>query len=65
MIPLSSSNLAGYDYNPETRSLTISFLHGRSYTFRDVPEDVAHGLATAESAGKYFNSEIKNTYAQG
>ena len=62
MTPLSSSNLSGYDYNHAAQALTITFHSGRMYTYKGVPQDVVDGLASASSAGKYFNENIKNTY---
>ena len=63
MTPLASSNLAGYDYDPQTRVLTIQFAHGRSYRYKDVPENIADELGSADSAGKFFNDNIKNSYS--
>ncbi len=61
--PLQSSNVAAYRYNPGSRVLQIRFHSGRIYGYKDVPENVADGLGTAESAGKYVNSAIKNSYS--
>lgn len=60
---LSSSNVAAYRYNPGTKVLQIRFHSGRVYGYKDVPQDVVDGLGTAESAGRYVNSEIKNRYS--
>jgi len=65
MIPLNSSNLMGYDYEPETRMLKITFMSGRTYIYEDVPQDVVDGLASAISPGRYFNASIKDTYSGG
>lgn len=43
--------------------LNVTFQSGRTYQFKEVPETVAQGFTTAESAGKYFNTEIKNKFA--
>jgi hypothetical protein len=64
MTPLRSSNLAGYDYDPEKRVLTILFVSGREYAYRDVPENIVDGLGSADSPGRYFNSAIKDSYSQ-
>lgn len=60
--PLSSSNLSAYNYDPDTQLLTIQFASGRSYDYKNVPQDVADGLGQADSPGKYFNNNIKNVY---
>ena len=64
MKPLASSNLAAYDYDPDSRLLTIRFTSGRTYSHRDVPADIAEGLGSATSPGKYFNGEIKGIFAE-
>ena len=61
---LDSSNLQGYDYDPDSRVLTIQFASGRSYRYADVPADVADGLGSADSPGRYFNGSIKGVYAE-
>lgn len=62
--PLASSNLSAMRYDAQTRALQIRFHSGRSYDYKDVPADVADGLAQADSPGKYFNSSIKGVYAE-
>jgi lysyl-tRNA synthetase, class II len=65
LTPLASSNLAGYDYDPDTQTLQIRFKSGRTYSYSSVPQSVADGLGTTDSPGQYFNSTIKDVYAQG
>lgn len=65
MPPLNSSNLRSYDYDAEQRQLRITFVSGRTYSYRDVPQDIADGLGSANSPGAYFNNEIKNVFAVG
>lgn len=65
MTPLNSSNLRGYEYQSDTRLLKVTFMSGRTYVYQDVPQDVADGLGSADSPGKYFNSSIKDTYSGG
>jgi len=64
MIPLASSNLAGYEYDEASQVLTIRFQSGRTYRYGSVPSSVADGLGTADSPGRYFNSEIKNSFEE-
>lgn len=63
MPSLASSNLSSYDYNPVTQRLTIVFHGGRVYTYSSVPQSIADGLGSAESAGKYFNHNIKDIFS--
>ena len=60
---LDSSNVAAYRYNKGERLMEVRFHSGRVYQFVDVPENVAEGIATADSPGKYFNASIKNSYS--
>ena len=60
---LVSSNVEAYRYNPGKKVLEVKFVGGRVYSFADVPQDIADGLGTASSPGKYFNAEIKHSYS--
>ena len=64
MTPLASSNLDAFEYDAATQRLTIRFKSGKSYSYGSVPETVAEGLKDASSPGQYFNSAIKNIYAE-
>lgn len=57
-----SSNVAGAAYDEETRTLTVKFHSGSSYTYQNVPESIYQGLLDADSAGKYFNAHIKDKF---
>lgn len=60
---VSSSNLARWRYDPETRVLDIQFVNSDvTYSYDDVPQSVAEGLGTAASAGQYFRNNIKDRY---
>lgn len=62
-ITLSSSNLDAYRYDPDTQELQVRFkTSGLTYSYADVPQDVAQGLGSADSAGKYFAQSIKGAY---
>lgn len=54
-------NFAAYDKTNEI--LLIVFNSASIWMYYDVPEDVYRGLVSAESAGKYFNLNIKHKYA--
>lgn len=57
-----SSNVAGFCYDDSTQVLTVEFNSGTRYDYYDVPNHVYEGMKTAESIGKYLNSEIKGHY---
>lgn len=62
MRPLRSSAISAAGYDPETRTLEIEFVSGRSYTHPDVPPYVFENLLAAESPGRYYQQNIKGVF---
>lgn len=60
--PVSSKNLASVGYESISMVLEIEFVGGRIYQYFDVPESEFQQLMRAESHGKYFNANIRNTH---
>lgn len=60
---LDSSVIRSADYDPDARTLEVTFTTGRVYTYFDVPEWKYDGLITASSAGEYFNMHIRDQHA--
>jgi lysyl-tRNA synthetase class 2 len=59
----NSSQIESVGYDPETKSLFITFKPKMAeYQYDNVHEDIYEGLLAAESAGKYVNAEIKGKY---
>ena len=48
------------DQEPNTGDLVVIFPDGATWQYAGVPRAKILGILTAASAGKYFNSEIKN-----
>ncbi len=61
--PLTSSNLSAYSYDKSSETLKIRFKSGRTYAYDGVPASVVSSLASAGSAGSYFNAAIKHAFA--
>lgn len=57
--PLKSSQIKDYHYDEKGKTLHVRFHSGGHYSYAGVNPKVAHGLSTAESAGKYFGQHIK------
>lgn len=60
-----SSVIAGSDYNRSTKRLTVALMGGPElsvYEYRNVPAEVAEGLTTADSAGRFFVRNIRNSF---
>jgi lysyl-tRNA synthetase class 2 len=59
----NSSVLRSVDYDPEARTLDVTFTNGKNYTYFGVPDWKYDELITAKSAGQYFNENIRDQYA--
>ena len=55
-----SSNIGkvGYDNN----DLIVEYLSGATYKYKNVPKELYENLLTAESKGRFVNSEIKGKF---
>ena len=62
MTPLKSSNLQAAEYDGPSRTLTIQFVDGNTYSYTGVPEATAVGLFGADSPGSYFHRAIKGVF---
>lgn len=58
-----SSNLAEASYDPEVEDLTIDFVSGDSYLYRNVPVSVYKALCASPSPGSYFWRQIRGSYS--
>jgi hypothetical protein len=59
----NSSMLFSCSYNDETYELSVIFVGGKEYTYKDVDKGIYNSLINAPSPGKYFNS-IKSELVQ-
>jgi hypothetical protein len=57
-----SSNIAGFDYDPNQQILVVEFNNGGRYNYYDVPEQVYDGMRAATSKGQYLAQNVKNIY---
>lgn len=60
--PVSSSSLAMLGYDEQKKILSVEFPSGSVYHFAGVEPETAVALATAESIGRYFATNIKGKY---
>ncbi len=49
-------------YNAETTTLTITFVSGLVYDYKNVPEGTYQAMINSGSKGIYFNKYIKGKY---
>lgn len=62
MIPVASSTIIRIEYDEETERLTVVFNSGARYTYEGVPHELWERFRDAESVGRFFIQEIKNTF---
>jgi hypothetical protein len=62
-ISVNSSNVSSVGYDADSQTLEIEFNNGGVYQYSGVPESVYEGMMGADSKGKYFHANIKNTYS--
>jgi hypothetical protein len=64
-IPLckcESSQISGFGYDAESKTLAVNFKHGGLYHYSAVPADVFAKMQSAESAGSFLHKHIKGTF---
>lgn len=59
---VDSSTMRSVGYEAKSRILEIEFDSGAVYQYLDVPPRTYEELRAAESKGRYFNSEIRDSY---
>lgn len=62
LTPVKSSTVAKVGYNPEKSELLVEFSSGAQYRYLAVEQGVYESLLSAESVGKFLNSNIKDQY---
>jgi hypothetical protein len=62
-IPLQSSVLSGFRYDPDRQQLWLRFRAGDLYVYQMVPATVIQALIKAPSQGHYFNSAIRGHFS--
>ena len=61
-VSVTSSVIASVGYSPEHHQLEVEFRTGAVYEYVGVPPDVHERLMAAESVGRFFNMEVRDTY---
>jgi len=59
---MPSSVIARMHYDPKKHVLTIVYVSGNVYDYKDVPETVYLQMKNASSKGEYLNEHIKGKY---
>ena len=60
MTPVKSNQVAAIGYDPETKTLAVTFTRGSAlYQYPDVEPETHAAFIAAESVGKHFGAHIK------
>ena len=63
MAYVQSTALEQVSYDERAGTLCAKFRDsGRTYVYRDVPQDIYDGLMFADSLGSFFNAHIRDQY---
>jgi len=57
-----STCVSDIQYDQETRTLTVAFVKGGTFSYQDVPPHVVKAFKAAGSLGQFFNANIKHNY---
>jgi hypothetical protein len=60
--PVESSLLVSVGYDHDSLVLETELTSGKIYQYFDVPESVFLELMSADSLGKYYNKNIRDSY---
>ena len=61
-ISVQSSNVTEVGYDQDSMILEVLFHSGSVYQFFDVPEGLFREMLQADSVGRFFNQQIRDSY---
>ncbi|MBS1527634.1 MAG: KTSC domain-containing protein [Bacteroidetes bacterium] len=59
---MPSTVILAMEYNSSSRELTISYVSGQTYVYKDVPEQVFKELKASRVKGRYLRFFIKDKF---
>ncbi|MEO6221459.1 MAG: KTSC domain-containing protein [Ginsengibacter sp.] len=59
---MPSSVISTISYKAHTATLRITFVSGKVYDYKKVPEEIYNALLSSKSKGTYFNEFIREFY---
>lgn len=59
---MPSSVIYEFSYDPDAKTLKITFVSGMMYRYKNVPLEIFNMLKAAGSKGRYFNYFIKGKF---
>jgi hypothetical protein len=58
----SSSLIVSAAYATNDQKLTVTLCNNRTYIYNNVPSNIVQDFSNSDSAGKFFNQNIRNKY---
>jgi KTSC domain len=62
IIAMPSTVISYFFYNAESALLTVVFVSGTVYAYKNVPEPVYQAMKKSTSKGSFLNKNIKGVY---
>lgn len=62
---LNSTFLKEASYDTGSRTLTVIFNNGRTYSYQNVDQTIYQGLISADSSSRFFGSNIRGKFTAG
>jgi hypothetical protein len=59
---MPSSVISSYSYDPQAAALTVIYVSGLVYRYKEVPEKVFKEFRASGSKGRYLNFHIKGRF---
>ena len=59
---LNSTFLKEASYDTASRTLTVIFNNGRTYSYQNVDQTIYQGLISADSSSRFFGSNIRGRF---
>lgn len=60
---MPSTAIRRFSYDPETRTLFVTFVSGQDYAYEGVPPEIARAFREAASKGRFFQAEVRDRFA--
>ncbi len=61
-VPIASSNIKSVAYDPDTRTLEVTFANGGTYQYADVAPQHFEALQVHASPGSYFHQHVRSAH---
>lgn len=60
---MPSTAIRRFHYEPETRTLYVTFVSGQDYAYEEVPPETARDFRAAFSKGQFFQAHVRDRFA--